>query len=1197
MRATRNLVGLLLSLAIIQWGWAAPPASAVSYPPTAVAASWITSVTMSVTWAPPSSLPSGVRVSYYDVNVISGDDVEYHSCTRSAAPLQCSFYAPTVKTWMTHEVMVVANLSNGSKQVAEPFVIVPTAYDNYEHLEPPVFTPTNATATAGDTTALVSWTAPAIYDPSPVNGYLYPTSYTVRVYDAYNNDLGPGCTTRAVNNKLAPTQCTVRNLANGRSRYFKVKPNSINASIQASAAMAATASTNLVTPRSPTQLRELLAKFTPGNVFDSVSDDWPAESLIWPVSGSFSEVKVTPTLADPTSTVTVNGTPVASGSMSGPISVPVGSSTVTIVVTTADQSDSRTYTLTLNRPKADQAITFNQPPNVSIAQREISLTPTATSGLPVTLSTTTSSVCTAAFSTETTTRVTLVAPGTCTLKATQAGDGVWGPAAEVTRGFTVNKRGQAITFTQPADSTLGDGGAPREVPLAVTAGSGLAPALTSNSPAVCTVTGTTATLTAEGMCSLTANQAGDATWSAAAAVTRTFAVGPGRSAQTISFDDPPDLELAAGPFTLAPTATSGLPVILESTDPDVCTTSGLTVTPITPGDCTLAATQAGDASYAPAPPVIQTFTVTRSTQTIDFPQPADIEISDGPVDLVVTASSGLAVDLSSDTPNTCTLIGMRVVPLAAGDCTLMAAQGGDSDWKTAQQKSRTLEVKRSDQTITFINPGDNTLSGPARPLDASASSGLPVSVSSLTPTVCTVAGGKVDPAQAGTCNLRATQAGDDTWLAAPAEEVSFEVFGDSQEIEFDQPGGTALQTGLVPLKATATSGLPVIITSQTPAVCAVSGSSTLLLSAGNCSIAATQPGDATWAAATQVTRGFTVSRNPQTIQFTLPGTAQAPATLGLAVTASSGLPVALTAEPAEVCAMVSGRLVVTTAGECRLTAVQDGDAAWDPAPTVNATVSVLGVTDPPPADPPADPPMNAGPSDGAPGTAASPSAPVIPHAPLTGDHGAAFVTAGTMTYPRVQLSPEAGRIRYSGAKRTVALTVQDRHGRVVPQGNDLAVAPPRARLTLSGTGMAPGSSVQVWQLPGKLLASATADSNGSYTVHLGRLAGTRRTITVQVAGLDGAGTPAASTIRVRVRAGVSASTSVRGTTVLVRLSPRCRSQVTVVGLADGKWRATDASVQVQRWARFQLRDGRYRLAVTPLCDRAGVTTKTFRIGG
>lgn len=139
--------------------------------------------------------------------------------------------------------------------------------------------------------------------------------------------------------------------------------------------------------------------------------------------------------------------------------------------------------------------------------------------------------------------------------------------------------------------------------------------------------------------------------------------------------------------------------------------------------------------------------------------------------------------------------------------------------------------------------------------------------------------------------------------------------------------------------------------------------------------------------------------------------------------------------------------------------------------------------------------------------------------------------------------------------------------------------------------------MQVWRLPGKLLASATADSNGSYTVQLGRLAGTRRTITVQVAGLDGAGTPAATTIRVRVRSAVTARTAVRGAAVVVRLTPRCRSQVTVVQLADGRWRATEASVQVQRWARFQLRDGRYRIAVTSLCGRAGVTTKTFQIGG
>jgi len=58
------------------------------------------------------------------------------------------------------------------------------------------------------------------------------------------------------------------------------------------------------------------------------------------------------------------------------------------------------------------------------------------------------------------------------------------------------------------------------------------------------------------------------------------------------------------------TATSGLPVSLSSTTPSVCTVSGSTVTGVTAGTCTIAANQAGNASYSAAPQVTQSITVT-----------------------------------------------------------------------------------------------------------------------------------------------------------------------------------------------------------------------------------------------------------------------------------------------------------------------------------------------------------------------------------------------------------------------------------------------------------------------------------------------------------------------------------------------------------------------------------------------------------
>ncbi|MDE2257776.1 MAG: putative Ig domain-containing protein, partial [Xanthomonadaceae bacterium] len=81
----------------------------------------------------------------------------------------------------------------------------------------------------------------------------------------------------------------------------------------------------------------------------------------------------------------------------------------------------------------------------------------------------------------------------------------------------------------------------------------------------------------------------------------TLTVNPGT--QTLTITAPPDIYINLGPATVTVTASSGLPVTLTSTTPTICTVSGtgptFTVTLLATGTCTLTASQAGDANYAP----------------------------------------------------------------------------------------------------------------------------------------------------------------------------------------------------------------------------------------------------------------------------------------------------------------------------------------------------------------------------------------------------------------------------------------------------------------------------------------------------------------------------------------------------------------------------------------------------------------------
>lgn len=72
------------------------------------------------------------------------------------------------------------------------------------------------------------------------------------------------------------------------------------------------------------------------------------------VANAVSSITVTPTVSDINATVTVNGQPAAT-----PVSLNVGSNTVTVVVTAQDGSTTKTYTVTVTRAAAAVAVTLS----------------------------------------------------------------------------------------------------------------------------------------------------------------------------------------------------------------------------------------------------------------------------------------------------------------------------------------------------------------------------------------------------------------------------------------------------------------------------------------------------------------------------------------------------------------------------------------------------------------------------------------------------------------------------------------------------------------------------------------------------------------------------------------------------------------------------------------------------------------------
>ena len=312
--------------------------------------------------------------------------------------------------------------------------------------------------------------------------------------------------------------------------------------------------------------------------------------------------------------------------------------------------------------------------------------------------------------------------------------------------------------------------------MSATASSGLAVTFSSLTTGVCTVAGSTVTIVGAGACTIRASQAGNANYNAAAPVDQPFTVA--KATQAITFAQPPDRAFNESPITVAATASSSLPVSFSSLTTGVCTTggtNGTSVTFVTTGTCTIQATQAGNANYNAATPVNRSFAIGAASQTITFGTLAGKTYGDAPFAVTATASSGLPVAFSSLTTGVCTVAGSTVTIVAAGSCTIRASQAGDASYDAALDVDRTFAVAKAGQTTTFGTLAGKTYGDAPFAVTATASSGLPVAFSSQTTGVCTVAGTTVTIVAAGTCTIRASQAGDANYNAAPNVDRTFAV--------------------------------------------------------------------------------------------------------------------------------------------------------------------------------------------------------------------------------------------------------------------------------------------------------------------------------------------------------------------------------------------------------------------------------------
>jgi hypothetical protein len=243
---------------------------------------------------------------------------------------------------------------------------------------------------------------------------------------------------------------------------------------------------------------------------------------------------------------------------------------------------------------------------------------------------------------------------------------------------------------------------------------------------------------------------------------------PGIKDQTIVFSSFTSRPFGSAPIILnAISRPSGLPITYSSSNTNVATVSGNTLTIRGAGTTTVTATQSGAYPWRAATPANRTLIVTQAKQSLgSFTPIADKTFGDAPFAISPpSASSGLPVTVrvtsgpGSMSNNVLTMTGAGLIRLSAD-------QPGNSNFSAARSGTAVLRVNKRPQTITFsLERNRNFVSRGTFTLSATSSAGRAVRFTSSNPSVLAISGSTATMISKGTVTITASAIGDQNTAA------------------------------------------------------------------------------------------------------------------------------------------------------------------------------------------------------------------------------------------------------------------------------------------------------------------------------------------------------------------------------------------------------------------------------------------------
>ena len=353
--------------------------------------------------------------------------------------------------------------------------------------------------------------------------------------------------------------------------------------------------------------------------------------------------------------------------------------------------------------------------------------------------------------------------------------------------ITISKAAQTITFASIPTKIFGSG----SFSVAPSSTSSLTVGISSSNTAVATVSGFSISPTGAGVTTISATQAGNTNYLAAATVTQILTVSSASATVTLS-----DLTKTYNGLGQVPSTTvSPLGLAIQLT---YSGTAASLSAPVTAGAYAVTASVVDNNYYGSVGGVI---TISKAAQTITFASVPSKFVGSGPFTVAPSSTSNLTVALSSSNTAVATVSGFSISPIGAGTTTISATQAGDTNYLAAATVTQVLTATTAPiaQTIAFaaLSPRRvaslkdvysaasliatstslsftdatsvaqaNARSNGSFALVATASSGLPVTFTSTVTAVASIVGNICTPVTPGVTSIVAAQAGSTAYSAA-----------------------------------------------------------------------------------------------------------------------------------------------------------------------------------------------------------------------------------------------------------------------------------------------------------------------------------------------------------------------------------------------------------------------------------------------